>query len=64
MTDSIILRPKSRAVLSDADFEAVREMAAQGRPIPAIIMAAIVERIEANAEPAAPAVGELARPPV
>ena len=38
------------APISDADFNAVRALAAEGRPIPAIVMAALVERIEAQAQ--------------
>jgi hypothetical protein len=37
------------APITDAEFNAVRALAAEGRPIPAIIMAAIVERLEAEA---------------
>ncbi|TFI59832.1 hypothetical protein E2493_03085 [Sphingomonas parva] len=43
------MNDSSRAPISDADFNAVRALAAQGRPIPAIVMAAIVERLEAKA---------------
>ncbi len=32
--------------ISDTDYEAVRALAAEGRPIPAIVMAAIVRRLE------------------
>ena len=38
----------SRASITDAELEIVRDLAAQGRPIPAIVMAAIVERVEAS----------------
>ena len=49
-----------RSLISDSEFNAVRAMAAQGRPIPAIVMAALLqrlepaedERLEADAEPA------------
>jgi hypothetical protein len=36
--------PKS--LISDAEFNAVRAMAAEGRPIPAIVMAALLERLQ------------------
>ena len=49
----MMLRPNGRTPISDADLAAVRELAAQGRPIPAIVMAAIVERLEAQALEAA-----------
>ncbi|WP_167737357.1 hypothetical protein [Sphingomonas parva] len=33
--------------LTDAEFNAVRALAAQGRPIPAIVMEALLERLQA-----------------
>ena len=59
------MKQSSRARISDADFNAVRALAAEGRPIPAIVMAALVERLEASAaEPAADAVPSLQPQPV
>ena len=37
------------APITDAEFNAVRALAAEGRPIPAVIMAAIMERLAAQA---------------
>ena len=34
--------------MTDAQFNAVRALAAEGRPIPAIVMAAILERLQAR----------------
>ena len=35
--------------ITDAEFNAVRALAAEGRPIPAVIMAAIMDRLAAQA---------------
>ena len=40
--------------ITDAEFHAVRSLAAEGRPIPAIVMSAIIERLEAQAAMAHP----------
>jgi hypothetical protein len=43
------MKLSTSAPITDAEFNAVRALAAEGRPIPAIIMAAIVERLEKQA---------------
>ena len=43
------MKLSASASITDAEFNAVRALAAEGRPIPAIIMTAIVERLEAEA---------------
>ena len=48
--------------ITDAEFDAVRSLAAQGRPIPAIVMSAIIERLEAQAAMAYPAASAAAMP--
>ena len=39
------LNTKANKVISDADFEAVRKMAAQGRRIPDVVMCALMRRM-------------------
>ena len=39
------MKSSSPAPITDAELEAVRALAAQGRPIPDIVMAAILKRI-------------------
>ena len=49
------MKLSSSAPISDAEFNAVRALAAEGRPIPAIVMKAITQRVEAQAANAAEA---------
>ena len=56
------MRFAKSAPITDAEFNAVRALAAEGRPIPAVIMAAIMERLEAQAANSAEAEFEPAQP--